>query len=68
MAQIEPMDAFVLVSRRKYSQKDRPVVRVDGDTYATLTKLAARSGLSLAVIVSQAVRYAVDRLVWVEED
>lgn len=64
MEQTEP---FVLVSKRKYSQKDRPVVRVDRETYATLTKLAARSGLSLAEIVGQCVGYAVDHLVWVEE-
>lgn len=64
---MEQTDPFVLVSKRKYNQKERPVVRVDGETYATLTKLAAKSGLSLAEIVGQAVSYAVDHLVWVEE-
>ena len=65
---MEQTDPFVLVSKRKYNQKERPVVRVDGETYGTLTKLAAKSGLSLAEIVGQAVSYAVDHLVWVEEE
>lgn len=69
MAQIEPMDAFVLVSkRRKYSNNERPTVRVDRETYDTLVQMAARSGLSVTQIVGQAVRYAVDHLVWAEEE
>ena len=66
---LEPLDAFVLVSKkRKYSNNERPTVRVDRETYDTLARLAARSGLSMCEIVGQAVKYAVDHLVWAEEE
>ena len=66
---LEPLDAFVLVSKkRKYSNNERPTVRVDRETYDTLVQMAARSGLSVTQIVGQAVRYAVDHLVWAEEE
>ena len=66
---LEPLDAFVLVSKkRKYSNNERPTVRVDRETYDTLVQLAARSGLSVTQIVGQAVKYAVDHLVWAEEE
>lgn len=63
-----PDDPFILVSKRTYQQKERPVIRTDQETYNTLAKLAAKSGLSISAIVGQCVRYAVDRLVWVEEE
>ena len=66
---LEPLDAFVLVSKkRKYSNNERPTVRVDRETYDTLVQMAARSGLSVTQIVGQAVKYAVDHLVWAEEE
>lgn len=69
MAEDETIDAFVLVSKkRQYTNNERPVVRVSRDTYDTLARLAARSGLSMCEIVGQAVRYAVDHLVWAEEE
>ena len=66
---LEPMDAFVLVSKkRQYTNNERPVVRVSRETFDTLARLAARSGLSMCEIVGQAVKYAVDHLVWAEEE
>ena len=43
-------------------------MRVDRETYDTLVQMAARSGLSVTQIVGQAVKYAVDHLVWAEEE
>ena len=69
MEQTNAIDAFVLVSKkRQYTNNERPVVRVSRDTFDTLARLAARSGLSMCEIVGQAVRYAVDHLVWAEEE
>ena len=69
MEPTDAIDAFVLVSKkRQYTTNERPVVRVNRDTYDTLAQLAARSGLSMCEIVGQAVRYAVDHLVWAEEE
>lgn len=70
MAKVEPLDAFVLVAKRRtYKSEDkRPTVRTSRETYDTLVQLAAKSGLSITDLVDQAVRYAVDHLVWAEED
>lgn len=64
-----PPDSFVLIRKRKeYSSSDQyPKIRTDRETYAKLAELAAESGQSIVEIVRQAVAYAEDHLVWVEE-
>lgn len=70
MAKKQNEEGFVLVRRYKEYATDQkyPRIRTDVETYNTLAKLAAESRQTMTDVLAAAVRYAVDHLVWAEED
>lgn len=62
-------DRFIVVRKNKtYSSGDKyPTIRIHKDIYALLAEVASESGLSMSELSGQAIRYALDRLEWVEE-
>ena len=62
-------DRFIAVRKNKtYSSCDKyPKIRIHKEYYDLLASVASKSGLSMSEIAGQAIRYALDRLEWVEE-
>lgn len=62
-------DRFVVVRKnRTYSSSDRfPKVSIKRELYDQLATVANESGLSMSDLTGQAIKYALDRLEWVEE-
>ena len=62
-------DRFIVVRKNKtYSSGDKfPKISVRKELYEQLATVANESGLSMSEIAGQAIRYALDRLEWVEE-
>lgn len=62
-------DRFIVVRKNKtYSSGDKyPKIRIHKDIYDLLAEVASESGLSMSEIAGQAIRYALNRLEWVEE-
>lgn len=67
--QSKSSDRFLLVRKnKKYSSNDRfPKISVRKEIYEELAAVASESLLSMSELASQALRFALDRLDWVEE-
>jgi len=62
-------DKFILERLRpiKYAQDDmHPRIRVSQDAYGMLTDVAVETGLSLSKIASKAIKFAIDRIEYVD--
>ena len=62
-------ERFLLVrKKRRYSSGDSfPKISVRRELYEELADIASESGLSMTELASQALRFALDRVSWVEE-
>lgn len=62
-------DAFVVMrKRRNYtSEGEYPKISIKREMFDRLADVANESGLSMSEIAGQALRFALDRLEWVEE-
>lgn len=62
-------DRFIVVRKNKtYTSNDRfPKISIRRELYEELASAANESGLSMSELSGQAIRYAMDRLEWVEE-
>lgn len=62
-------DRFIVVRKNKtYTSNDRfPKISIRRELYEELASAANESGLSMSELSGQALRFALDRLEWVEE-
>ena len=67
--QAKAHDQFLIIRKnKKYSSTDRfPKVSIRREVYDRLAEVANESCLSMSELTSQAIRFALDRLSWVEE-
>lgn len=56
------MDNFILEVHKTTQASNRPIVRLDNEAYSMVNEVKAATGLSITHIVSEAIKFALNRV------